>query len=171
MTNGMKHLRAIGIAMFAILIGPLHQTEHRVAAQDAVPGTCHTCTLECPYGTGNYCEPNGNRGGGTDGCRMAVLEWPNPVDPEEEGHVDCLCVPLGDICRGDGGGFEVADLPTQAREAIDVVAAGGMLPSDGRFYVGMTAQELVVRWKCDGSVAGRVARADVPLTFSGVLAG
>lgn len=171
MKNAIKCLRPIGIAMFAVLVGPILQSEHRIAAQDPMPHICHTCTMECPYGSGYYCEPNGDGGGGTTGCRMAVLEWPNPVDPDEEGHVDCLCVPLGDLCRGDEEGIDVADRTRQAHEATDVVASGAMLPSNGRFYFGVAGEELVVRWKCDGSVAGRVALADVSPVVAGALAG
>ncbi len=53
MSDAIKSLRPIGIAMFAILVGPLLQSDSQVSAQD-----CHTCTMPCPY-DGFYCEPNG----------------------------------------------------------------------------------------------------------------
>ncbi len=165
--NSVKLLRPIGIAMFVILVGPLLQSDSRVSAQ-----TCFTCSFECPFGAGFYCEPNGPQGGDTEPCWLRVYELQNPIDPEEEGTGGCLCVPQGDPCHGgDEGGSAMADRMTDLRQATDVLAAGHMLPSDGPLYVGVTAKELVIRWKCSGSVAARVAIADVPLPVSGALAG
>ena len=76
--------------------------------------------------------------------------------------------------RGVGPGEEgvgFADRATLMREATDRVAAGGMLPSDGPFYLGVTAEEFVLRWKCDGSVARRVATKGSSLVAIGALAG
>jgi hypothetical protein len=80
-------------------------------------------------------------------------------------------VEQGDFCESDAEGVGYADRTILMREATDMVAAGGMLPSDGPFYVGVTASEFVIRWKCDGSVAGRVATEGSPLVAIGALAG
>lgn len=45
------------------------------------------------------------------------------------------------------------------QEAVTVVASGGTLPADGPFFVALNRHESVVRWKCSGTVAGRVAIA------------
>lgn len=166
MSDAIKSLRPIGIATFVILLGPLVQSDSQVSAQD-----CHTCTMACPYDYGFYCEPNGGGLGGTEICHMGMVDLPNPIDPEQEGRVDCLCVEQGDICEVEEEPDGFADRTTLVREATDLVAAGGMLPSDGPFYVGRTAEDLVVRWKCDGSIAGRVAIADFSVAVVGVLAG
>ena len=63
MSNALKFLRPIGIAMFVILVGPLFQSDFRASAQ-----TCFTCSFACPFGSGFYCEPNGPQGGGAEPC-------------------------------------------------------------------------------------------------------
>ena len=166
-TNAIRSLRPTGIAMFLMVVGPLLQSDFQVSAQ-----TCHTCTLPCPYDSGFYCEPDGEGLGGTEPCWMRVSHQPNPIDPDDEGRIDCFCVEQGDVCdvaNEEGVGF--ADRTILTREATDVLVAGGMLPSDGPFYVGVTASEFVLRWKCDGSVAGRVTTEGSPLVVIGALAG
>lgn len=85
---------------------------------------------------------------------------PDPEDPESHGFF-CYCETQGDSCWVDlpeEGSFFAASNPVSlAGEAIAVVAGGGMLPADGLFYVGVAEDELRIRWKCDGSVAGWVA--------------
>lgn len=91
--------------------------------------------------------------------------------PDKKGRIDCFCVEQGDFCESNAEGVGYADRTILMREATDMVAAGDMLPSDGPFYVGVTASEFVIRWKCDGSVAGRVATEGSPLVAIGALAG
>lgn len=134
---------------------------------------CHTCSLECPYGSGYYCEPSGGVLGGTSVCTVSVSHFPDPVDPEGDGTYRGFCFTQGAYCWTDTGEIEYDRIwgpkfPEEAgtaaltleRQAMAVVAAGDMLPSDGPFYFGSAGDELVVRWKCDGRVAGRVAFAD-----------
>ena len=166
--NAIRFLRPIGVAMLVMVVGPLFQSDFRVSAQ-----TCHTCTLPCPYDDGFYCEPDGGGLGGTELCWQRVSHLPNPIDPDDEGRIDCFCVEQGDVCESDddeeGVGF--ADRSILMREATDMVAAGDMLPSDGPFYVGVTASGFVLRRKCDGSVAGRVATEGSPLVAIGAWVG
>jgi len=57
-------------------------------------------------------------------------------------------------------------------EAVEAVAAGRMLPADGLFYLASNgAGETVVRWKCDGRVAGRLATAGIPTPGEPILGG
>ncbi len=165
--NAIRFLRPIGMAMFVLVVGPLFQSDFRVSAQ-----TCFTCSFECPLGSGFYCEKNGPKGGGTEACWVRAYDLPNPIDPEEEGTSGCICVPQGEPCQGDGdGGSVMADRMSELGHAAQALAAGEMLPADGPFYVGVAAEEYVIRWKCSGAVADRVAIAAVTSRVLGALAG
>ena len=71
-----------------------------------------------------------------------------------------MCLIGGGVCglRADMG---VGERSTQEGQALEALANGGVLPADGLFYFGRSNGDLVLRWKCDNSVAGRVAIADV----------
>lgn len=130
------------------------------AAAQSGSEPCVNCAGSCPEGgNGGTCSPNGKGRGGSS-CEGSVNWHPHPLE-EGEGWWDCFCVPTGELCAQTQV-FAPIDKETLGREATEVVASGGVLPADGLFFVGFRAGERVVRWKCDGSVAGRVTHADKP---------
>lgn len=127
----------------------------------AQPGSepCVNCQSGCVKGgLGAVCTPNWDNRGGTS-CAGSMV-WDDPLG-EGDGWWTCHCVPTGAICA-ERRAFAPIDQETLGREATEVVASGGVLPADGLFFVGFRAGERVVRWKCDGSIAGRVTHADKP---------
>lgn len=126
----------------------------------AQPGSepCVNCAGPCPEGgVGGSCSPNGENKGGTS-CEGSMY-WEDPLGEEGKGWWTCHCLPTGELCAVRQT-FAPIDQETLGREATKVVASGGVLPADGLFFVGFRAGERVVRWKCDGSIAGRVTHAD-----------
>lgn len=97
-------------------------------------------------------DPSGTKGGTS--CRKEVV-WNDPLG-DSNGHFVCLCVPRGEICALRQT-YSPMDQEVLGREAAEVVASGAMLPADGLFFVGFSVGERVLRWKCDGSIAGRIA--------------
>lgn len=123
---------------------------------------CIQCKQGCfDDGMGSRCTPapSGVNKGGT-ACDGSVTWMDNPVE-EDRGWWFCLCVPRGEICALRQT-FAPIDQDALGRKATRVVASGGVLSADGLFFVGIRAGEQIVRWKCDGSIAGRVTQAAKP---------
>ena len=122
---------------------------------------CVTCGSECTLGSGWACQEDAKGTKGGTSCSADVIWSDDPLD-EGGGDFICLCAPAGEICALRQT-FAPTDRETLGREASEVVASGGMLPADGLFFVAFRAGERIVRWKCDGGIAGRVATAaDIP---------
>lgn len=135
------------------------------AAAQPGPGglkPCIYCKQGCfDDGVGTRCTPapKGVNKGGTH-CEGRYSWMENPVD-EDRGWWHCICIASGELCALRQT-FAPIDQDALGREATEVVASGGVLPADGFFFVGFRAGEPVVRWKCDGSIAGRVTQAGQP---------
>ncbi|MYI06802.1 MAG: hypothetical protein F4059_05665 [Gemmatimonadetes bacterium] len=139
------------VALYALvpLIASVSWSE--AAAQDP-PGSdeCKVCAkVQCdadPTGT-NYktCTPGLSGGNeceeetGSNGC-------PTPKS----------CVLSNGLCTPT---MALADV--ERDRAVRTFEAGGMLPSDGRFYVGKQGQDLVLRLKCNFEPLARIAIRDV----------
>ena len=131
---------------------------------------CLTCTKPCLDGSGHGfdCELNGPAKIGGNGCEVSITL----LDPlgEGNGFYTCFCSYEGGLCF-----LAEAMAPTDREEleneAVEAVAAGRMLPADGLFYLASSAGETVVRWKCDGRVAGRLAAVEIPGRTQPVLGG
>ena len=113
---------------------------------------CQGCDGPCPLEFGSSCEYVNRAGGNT--CEQGNMPAPLPG-----GGDGCSCAIGGGVCglKADMG---VGERSAHERQALEVLAHGRMLPADGFFYFGRSRGELVLRWKCDNSVAGRVAIAD-----------
>lgn len=147
-----RALRLVGVVacLLAVSAGP-------VAGQGGSSlQPCLTCDGTCEEGRGGDCQVDalGERGGTS--CRKNVVWVNHPLG--EEGWFECFCAPTGDLCVLRQA-FAPTDQERLGREATGVVASGGMLPADGLFFVGFRNGERVVRWKCDGSIAGRITQA------------
>ena len=132
------------------------------------PG-CITCTAPCLEGEGHgrNCEEEGDASIGGNGCKVTII-YDDPLG-EGNGWHNCWCLYQDGFCW-----VAQAMAPTDREEleveAIEAVTAGSMLPADGLFYLAVNSDELVVRWKCDGQVAGRLA-AQAPARSEPVLGG
>ena len=138
-----------------------------VAAQVSDNPDCLTCTASCldGEGEGNECEINGPRNIGGNGCRVNTIPLPEPLEG-----LRCWCLYIEGLCWVPQA-MSPGDRAKLEHEAVEVVAEGGMLPADGFFFLGSRPGELVVRWKCDGRVAGHVARSSVPAHTNRLLVG
>ena len=114
---------------------------------------CHDCIGPCAYQMGGSCSPGAAGRIGYTECSTehGVLE---PLPGVTLSWCSCNRS-AGVICEAQEAlGPEERDAVEQ--EAITVVAAGEMLPANGFFYVASSLCQAVVRWKCDGDVAGRL---------------
>jgi len=124
---------------------------------------CIYCKQGCfgDDGVGTRCTPapEGVNKGGTS-CE-GRFNWMDNPEEEDKGWWHCICITSGEVCALRQT-FAPIEQEILGREATEVVASGGILSADGLFFVGFRAGEKVVRWKCDGSIAGRVTHADSP---------
>ena len=154
--GGVRVGKSHSLWLVSVVACLLAVTAEPAAAQ---PGSqpCVNCAGSCPEGgAGGTCKPSGGGRGGTS-CETDYV-W---TEEEGKGWWTCHCWPTGELCALRQT-FAPIDQETLGREATEVVASGGVLPADGLFFVGFRAGERVVRWKCDGSIAGRVTHADKP---------
>ena len=77
---------------------------------------------------------------------------------EETGSNGC---PIPESCVLSNGLCTPTMASADPERAIRTFEAGGMLPSDGHFYVGKQGQELVLRLKCNSEPLARIAIRDV----------
>ena len=118
-----------------------------------VAAYCAGCGGGCRFDVGSSCAPAKILG--MNSCRTNIIDV-----PWDEGVLTvCHCDrDGGTLCEG-ALAFGSIERDAMEQEAITVVASGGTLPADGSFFVALNRDESVVRWKCSGTVAGRVAIA------------
>ena len=75
------------------------------------------------------------------------------------------CIDRGELCEETFASIDETDA------ALDAFASGEMLPSDGRYYIGVAGNELVLRQKCGGAAVARLATANVGHRSRVILAG
>ena len=115
---------------------------------------CASCNGGCDWDAGSSCAPA--RVLGMDACSTHIHDLDYGGD---EPLTVCQCDRSGgSLCEGPLA-FGSIERDAMAQEAITVVASGGTLPADGPFFVALNRDESVVRWKCSGTVAGRIAIA------------
>lgn len=119
-----------------------------------VAAYCAGCGGGCDFDAGSSCAPAGVYG--MDACSTDIHDLDYGGD---EPLTVCQCDRSGgSLCEGTLA-FGSIERDAMEQEAITVVASGGTLPADGPFFVALNRHESVVRWKCSGTVAGRVAIA------------
>ena len=162
---------SVAVALLAVAAVPATGwNAASIEAQDDEGGpACLTCTASCldGEGSGRNCELEGDAAIGGNACKVTI-NYDDPLG-DGDGWYDCWCLYQDGFCW-----VAQAMAPTDREEleveAIEAVTAGRMLPADGLFYLAVNSDELVVRWKCDGQVAGRLA-AQAPARSEPVLGG
>ena len=126
---------------------------------------CISCTAPClaGEGIGKTCADAGEAatidGSGCEDSMIYIL-----------GTYQCFCQYVDGSCDL-AQSMASADRSRLEIEAVEAVAAGRMLPGDGFFYLTWKAEDLFVRWKCDGHMAGRLAAAQTMGRTGPVVAG
>ena len=128
------------IVAFALVISAVCFANPLSAQPPPGSTVCFECVDGCESGDGGWaCDWAGpGRLGGIE-CRMNGGPLP--------GSKVCYCYIMGGICEGASDG---EDSLLAAREALDAVARGNLLPADGLFYVATRGDDLMVRRKCGG---------------------
>lgn len=112
-------------------------------AQEPAAAQCYTCDLEtslCAF------EEDSDRFGFTT-CRNASFDG------------EPICLPDSDseLCEGEEmWALSPTEEDAATEEALALVASGGMLPADGRYFVAYRSDRLVIRRKCGASLVGFV---------------
>ena len=152
---------ALRLTPYALALLVVGVSWSKAAAQDPPESECRVCArVKCdadPTRTNYRTCTSGDSGG-------------NDCD-EETGSNGC---PIPGSCQLSNGlctpTMALADF--ERDQAVRTFEAGGMLPADGRFYVGKQGQDLVLRLKCNSEPLARIAIRDVGRTAAtAVLAG
>lgn len=151
--NPFKSLMVLLGALTVLAVAGI--TSRPAEAQQATVSSslCSGCVDDCPLSFGITC--GFTKGIGGNQCTEGTMPPPLPG-----GEAGCACFIGGGLC-GLRSAMGIDERSRHERHALEMVSNGATLPSDGLFYYGRAKGDLVLKWKCDNSVAGRVATRNV----------